>query len=172
MSPRASKGTGAAGAGLPYRRGVGALLFNAANRVFVARRIDTPGGAWQLPQGGIRKNEAPHDAVFRELAEEIGTDRAVILSTSSRWFRYDLPEHLVGKVWKGRYRGQEQLWFALRFTGTDADIDLAAHDKPEFDAWRWGDYDDLPRLAVSFKRVLYQDLVSEFRSVVGDTPAP
>ncbi len=162
---------GAARADLPYRRGVGALLFNAVGRVFVARRIDTPGEAWQLPQGGIRKNEAPREAVFRELAEETGTNRAEVIAQSSRWLRYDLPEDLVDKVWKGRFCGQEQLWFALRFTGSDDDIDLAAHGKPEFDAWRWGDFWDLPQLAVGFKRPLYQDLVSEFRSILSDTAA-
>jgi putative (di)nucleoside polyphosphate hydrolase len=150
---------------LPYRRGVGALLFNDQGLVFVARRLDTL-DAWQLPQGGIHKGETPRQAVFRELVEEIGTDRAEVLATSKRWLRYDLPQELRGKVWNGRYRGQEQRWFALRFTGSDADIDLAAHGKPEFDAWRWGHFEDLPRLAVSFKRALYRDLVEEFRPVL------
>ena len=105
-------------ADLPYRRGVGALLFNAAGEVFVARRLDTR-DAWQLPQGGIHKGETPREAVFRELVEEIGTDRADVIAKSRRWLRYDLPPELVGRVWNGRYRGQEQRWFALRFTGTD-----------------------------------------------------
>lgn len=155
-------------AGLPYRRGVGALLFNDDGAVFVARRLDTR-DAWQLPQGGIHKGETPRQAVFRELVEEIGTDRAEVLAKSRRWLRYDLPQELVGKVWNGKYRGQEQRWFALRFIGSDADIDLASHGKPEFDAWRWSDFEDLPRLAVSFKRALYRDLVEEFRSVL---PSP
>lgn len=152
-------------AALPYRRGVGAVLFNADGRVFTARRIDTPGDAWQLPQGGIRKSEDPRQAILRELLEETGTDRAEIIAEAGRWLRYDLPEDLVGKVWKGRYRGQEQLWFALRFTGLDTDIDLGAHGKHEFNAWRWDNFEDLPRLAVSFKRSLYRDLVSEFCSI-------
>ena len=150
---------------LPYRRGVGALLFNDAGAVFVARRLDTR-DAWQLPQGGIHKGETPRQAIFRELVEEIGTDRAEVVAKSRRWLRYDLPKELVGKVWNGRYRGQEQRWFALRFTGTDGDIDLAAHGKPEFDAWRWSAFEDLPLLAVGFKRALYQDLVDEFRPVL------
>jgi putative (di)nucleoside polyphosphate hydrolase len=150
---------------LPYRRGVGALLFNDQGLVFVARRLDTL-DAWQLPQGGIHKGETPRQAVFRELLEEIGTDRAEVLAKSRRWLRYDLPQELRGRVWNGKYRGQEQRWFALRFTGSDADIDLAAHGKPEFDAWRWSDFEDLPRLAVSFKRALYRDLVEEFRPVL------
>ncbi len=150
---------------LPYRRGVGALLFNDEGAVFVARRLDTR-DAWQLPQGGIHKGETPRQAIFRELAEEIGTGRAEVLAKSKRWLRYDLPQELVGRVWNGRYRGQEQRWFALRFTGADADIDLAAHGKPEFDAWRWSDFEYLPLLAVRFKRALYQELVEEFRPVV------
>ena len=154
-----------AAAELPYRRGVGALLFNDQGLVFVARRLDTL-DAWQLPQGGIHKGETPRQAVFRELLEEIGTDRAEVLAKSGRWLRYDLPQELRGRVWNGKYRGQEQRWFALRFTGSDADIDLAAHGKPEFDAWRWNAFEDLPSLAVGFKRALYQDLVEEFRSVL------
>ena len=154
----------ASSTGLPYRRGVGALLFNADGAVFVARRLDTR-DAWQLPQGGIHKGETPREALFRELVEEIGTERAEVLAKSKRWLRYDLPAELAGRVWNGRYRGQEQRWFALRFTGTDADIDLAAHGKPEFDAWRWSALEDLPLLAVSFKQALYQDLVDEFRFI-------
>lgn len=147
---------------LSYRRGVGALLFRPDGLVFVARRIDTPGDAWQLPQGGVDDGEKPRQAVLRELKEEIGTDRAAIIGKSRHWYRYDLPEPLRGKVWGGRYRGQKQRWFALRFLGTDADIDLAAHHHPEFDAWRWVSLSTLPDLAVVFKRSLYANLVAEF----------
>jgi len=150
---------------LPYRKGVGAVLFDASGRVLVARRIDTAGDAWQLPQGGIDKNEKPRRAVLRELGEEIGTRNAEVIAKSSHWFRYDLPEHLVGKVWGGKYRGQKQRWFALRYLGTDADIDLGAHGQPEFDAWRWVDIGDLPALAVPFKRPLYEALVAEFSPI-------
>jgi putative (di)nucleoside polyphosphate hydrolase len=137
-------------------------VFNAAGRVLVARRIDTPSDAWQLPQGGIKQGEKPRQAVLRELQEEIGTDRVEILAKSAGWFRYDLPAELVGRVWGGKYRGQEQRWFALRFTGDDADIDLAAGGDAEFDAWRWVSVEELPALAVWFKRQLYADLVREF----------
>jgi len=147
---------------LPCRKGVGALLFDARGRVFVARRIDTPGDAWQLPQGGIDGKEKPRRAVLRELGEEIGTSNAEIIAKSAQWFRYDLPDHLVSKVWGGKYRGQKQRWFALRFLGTDADIRLDAHGHPEFDAWRWAEIDTLPALAVPFKRPLYESLVAEF----------
>ncbi len=148
---------------LPYRKGVGAVLFNGDGLVLVARRIDTPGGAWQLPQGGVHKDEKPRKAILRELGEEIGTDNAEIVAKSSLWLRYDLPEHIVGRVWGGKYRGQKQRWFALRFNGSDADIDLDASGHPEFEAWRWVPLDDLPDLAVSFKRRIYERLVVEFR---------
>jgi putative (di)nucleoside polyphosphate hydrolase len=150
-------------ADLPYRKGVGAVLINRDGLVFVARRIDTPGDAWQLPQGGVDGGEKAGWAVLRELAEEIGTVNAEIIAKSKRWYRYDLPEALVGRVWGGKYRGQKQRWFALRFTGTDADIDLAADGHPEFDDWRWVPIETLPALAVAFKRSLYEDLVEEFR---------
>jgi putative (di)nucleoside polyphosphate hydrolase len=146
----------------PYRRGVGALLFRGDGLVFVARRIDTPGDAWQLPQGGVDNGEKPRRAVLRELKEEIGTDRALIIGKSRRWYRYDLPEPLRGRIWGGKYRGQKQRWFALRFLGTDSDIDLEAHSHPEFDDWRWVPLPSLPGLAVDFKRPLYSALAEEF----------
>ncbi len=147
----------------PYRKGVGAVLINAEGQVFVARRIDTPGEAWQLPQGGIDEGETPRQAVLRELAEEIGTNKAEIIAESADWLRYDLPGELADKVWGGRYRGQMQKWFALRFTGAEEDIDLEASRRPEFTDWKWAALEDLPRLIVPFKRALYEDIVAEFR---------
>lgn len=152
-------------ADLPYRRGVGALLFNPRGEVLVARRTDTPGDAWQFPQGGIDKGERPRVAVLRELAEEIGTDQAEIIAKSAHWYCYDLPAELLGRVWKGKYRGQRQRWFALRFTGRDEDIDLAASSHPEFDRWRWCPLAATPAFAVPFKHRLYLDLVAEFTPV-------
>lgn len=146
----------------PYRKGVGAVLFNERGEVLVGRRIDTPGDAWQLPQGGVAKREPPEQALWRELAEEIGTAKAEIIGRTADWLTYDLPERLRDRVWKGAYRGQRQLWFALRFLGTDDDIDLRASAHPEFDAWRWADLESLPALAVPFKRALYGRLVAEF----------
>lgn len=148
---------------LRYRRGVGAVVFRADGQVLVARRIDTPGEAWQLPQGGMHKGETPRHAVYREVHEEIGTDKVKYLAKASAWLRYELPPELAGRVWSGRYVGQKQRWFALRFTGVDSDIDVNASRKPEFDAWRWADYEDLPTLAVWFKRSLYTAVVAEFR---------
>ena len=156
---------------LPYRPCVGMLLLNAAGQVFVGRRIDTAkegDNIWQMPQGGIDKGETPEQAVLREMEEEIGTDKAEIFAESTRWLHYDLPDHLVGKVWKGKYRGQKQRWFALRFLGDDADIDLAT-EHPEFDAWQWVDLEDVPSLVIPFKRDTYRAVVEEFRTLLGRT---
>lgn len=152
---------------LPYRRNVGAMLFDRNGLVFVARRADLPNaegaaGGWQLPQGGIDAGEDPRAAVLRELAEEIGTDRAEIIGEHPEWLTYDLPPALVGRALGGRYRGQKQRWFALRFRGTDADIRLDADPDPEFDAWKWVPLVELPALAIDFKRPIYEALVSSF----------
>ena len=146
---------------LPYRPCVGVTLFNREGLVFVARRIDTEMEAWQMPQGGIDEGEEPRITALRELEEEIGTNKAEIIGESQGWLTYDLPPELVGKVWKGRYRGQTQKWFAMRFLGEDSDINLeTAH--PEFCAWKWERLERLPNLIVPFKRKIYQDIVSEF----------
>jgi putative (di)nucleoside polyphosphate hydrolase len=145
---------------LPYRPCVGVMLVNGEGRVFVGRRLDTP-NAWQMPQGGIDPGETPRDAALRELGEEIGTAAAEIVAETKGWLRYDLPPELVGKVWKGKYRGQEQKWVMARFTGADRDIDLAT-EHPEFDAWQWVEPDDLVGLIVPFKRPIYEAVVAEF----------
>jgi putative (di)nucleoside polyphosphate hydrolase len=151
------------GAKKGYRAAVGIMLLNPAGKVFVARRIDMQMlPAWQMPQGGIDPGETPLEAAFRELKEEIGTDKAELLGKSRGWLKYDLPPELARGVWGGRYRGQRQKWFAMRFTGSDADIDLAT-DHPEFDAWKWAAPDRLPELIVAFKRQLYIDILAEFR---------
>ncbi len=147
-----------------YRSGVGMLLFNVESRVWVGQRHDIP-GAWQMPQGGIDKGESPREAAFRELREEVGTDRAEIVAESARWLRYDLPRGLAGRAWRGRYRGQRQKWFAMRFLGDDRDIDLNLHH-PEFCAWQWVDMDALPSLVIPFKRAVYRQVVAEFRDCV------
>jgi putative (di)nucleoside polyphosphate hydrolase len=152
---------------LPYRPGVGLMLFNPQGLVFTARRIDTAQDAWQMPQGGIDAGETPRQAAFREMKEEIGTDSAEILGESPDWLRYDLPQELVGKVWKGRFRGQTQKWFALRFTGRDCDIDIRT-EHPEFSDWRWSRFDQLLDLIVPFKRDLYRAVISEFTPIARD----
>ena len=150
---------------LAYRPGVGMMLVNTEGNVFVAQRMDAPLTAWQMPQGGIDPGEDPRSAALRELKEEIGTDMAEIIAESRDWLRYDLPPELIGRVWQGRYRGQRQKWFVLRFLGRDGDIDIAT-EHPEFSAWRWADLDSLPDLIIPFKRKLYLDLVAEFRDLV------
>lgn len=150
---------------LPYRRGVGIVLFNSAGKVFVAQRIDSPEPAWQMPQGGIDKGEEPLDAAWRELAEETGVRSADFLAETPDWLRYDLPRNLVPKIWKGRYRGQEQKWYAFRFTGDDSEIVIDG-DHAEFSAWRWADLLETPELIVEFKRGLYEDVVKAFRHLV------
>ena len=152
-------------ADLPYRKGVGILLLNAASEVFVAQRIDTTAEAWQMPQGGLDKGEAPRDAALRELREETGVTRAEIIAESGSWLTYDLPRDLVPRVWKGRYRGQKQKWFALRFLGADDEIDIQT-EHAEFSAWRWAAPRDLPQLIVPFKRQLYLEVLEEFAELL------
>lgn len=146
---------------LPYRPCVGMMLINPAGLVFVGQRIDNLVEAWQMPQGGIDEGEDPQTAALRELGEEIGTEKAEIIAESTDWLTYDLPAELVPQVWKGRYRGQRQKWYAMRFLGTDADIDIATKH-PEFAAWRWVEHKTLPDLIVPFKRSLYEAVVAEF----------
>lgn len=141
------------------------MLINRDGNIFVGKRIDVPGDHWQMPQGGIETGETPEQAVIRELAEETGTDKAVIIGVSQGWLRYDLPKDIAGKIWRGRYRGQTQRWFALRYTGTDADIDINAH-KPEFTDWRWSGIDALVDGIIPFKRDIYRAVVDEFRDLV------
>jgi putative (di)nucleoside polyphosphate hydrolase len=146
---------------LPYRPCVGIMLLDRAGRVFVAKRIDMPSDAWQMPQGGIDPGENPRAAALRELEEEIGTAKAEIVGEMQEWLDYDLPEELQGRLWGGRYRGQRQKWFAMRFTGADTDIDIATRH-PEFSAWKWTPIETLPDLAIWFKRPIYARLVAEF----------
>ena len=150
---------------LPYRRGVGILLLNRQGDVFVGQRIDTATAAWQLPQGGIDAGETPRVAALRELEEETGASQVEIIAESRDWLSYDLPPDIALKVWRGRYRGQQQKWFVMRFLGEDNDIDIkTAH--PEFNAWRWAKLEELPRQIVAFKRPLYEAVLEEFRSLL------
>ncbi|ABC63508.1 RNA pyrophosphohydrolase [Erythrobacter litoralis] len=154
---------------LRYRQCAGVMLANREGLVFAAQRIDSKNlGAWQMPQGGIDPGETQQEAAMRELEEETGVsaDLADVIARMPYPVRYDLPEELQGKLWGGRYRGQEQHWFLARFTGTDADIDIAAHNPPEFSEWKWVEPDELPRLIVPFKREVYRAVVKEFRSLI------
>lgn len=146
---------------LPYRFGVGMMLFNRDGNIFMAQRIDTRAEAWQMPQGGIDEGEDARAAAMRELEEEIGTTNAEIIAESAEWYVYDLPEELASKLWGGKYRGQKQKWFLLRFLGEDTEINLAtAH--PEFHSWQWVDVAEVLKLIVPFKRTMYEAIVAEF----------
>ena len=148
-----------------YRSGVGIMLLNTERRILMGKRIGVESRAWQMPQGGIDDGETPAMAVMRELAEETGTDKADIIAETKGWLTYDLPDDLMGVSWGGRYRGQTQKWFALRFTGVDADFDLNADGKPEFTDWKWVAMAELPRLVVPFKRRLYDEILAEFQDL-------
>lgn len=151
---------------LPYRPCTGVMLLNADNKVFVGQRIDTTVEAWQMPQGGIDDGEAPEETAFRELEEEIGTNNAKVITRTHDWLYYDLPDELVGKIWGGKYRGQKQVWFLMRFLGDDTEINLETKH-PEFNAWKWLEIKRLPELIVPFKRPIYEALVKEFSPHIG-----
>ena len=149
---------------LPYRVNVGAVLFGRDGRVLIARRApgNAAAGAWQFPQGGIDEGEDPASAVLRELAEEIGTDRATILGEHPEWLTYDFPPDVQESAMRGRYQGQKQRWFALRFEGEEADIRLDATPHPEFDAWRWIALSEAPAIAPGFKQAIYEEVSRAF----------
>jgi len=152
--------------GLPYRPCVGAMVLNRQGRVFVGKRIDQTLEAWQMPQGGIDEAETPQHALLRELREEIGTDHVEILREHPDWLTYDLPEHLIGIAWKGRYRGQRLKWFALRLLGDDSEINVKTADQ-EFSDWKWVQVSDVLRLIVPFKRDIYGKVIEAFGDLAG-----
>lgn len=154
-----------------YRPCVGVMVLNRAHQVLVGERLDvstSEPNTWQMPQGGIEEGEDAYGAALRELGEETGiAPRLVRLAAESdRWHQYDLPEELIGKLWGGKYRGQRQKWYALDFLGTDEDINIAT-DVPEFRAWKWARMEALPDLIIPFKRPLYEEVVTEFRTKLG-----
>lgn len=149
---------------LPYRPCVGVMLINRDGLVFVGRRIDQTMEGWQMPQGGIDAGETPVEAGFRELKEEIGTNKAHLLREMDEWLSYDLPPHLLGVALQGKYRGQRQKWLAMRFEGDDSDINIHT-EEPEFAAWKWLAIEALPRLVVPFKRDTYAKVLSAFQDL-------
>ena len=152
---------------LPYRPCAGVMLANREGRVFVGQRLDSSADAWQMPQGGIDPGEDAEEAAIRELGEETGVHGGLveIIARSKTEYFYDLPDHLMGKMWGGKYRGQRQHWFLMRFMGEDSDVDIATRHQ-EFRAWRWAELDELEMLIVPFKRQLYRAVVEEFRPLV------
>lgn len=150
---------------LPYRPAAGIMLINDASKVWVGQRLDSTLEAWQMPQGGLDPGENPLEGAMRELEEETGIGRALaeVVARSKSELTYDLPADLVGKLWKGKWRGQRQVWFLMRFLGTDADVRIDTKD-PEFRAWKWAEPAELPHLIVPFKRALYKAVLEEFAS--------
>lgn len=162
---------------LPYRPCVGVMLLNRHGQVFIGRRKSEAGPehvdddhAWQMPQGGIDDGEDPRDAAFRELWEETNVRSATLIAEAPDWFSYDLPDDIIKRSWKGRYRGQTQKWFAMRFEGEESEIDIHApaggQHRPEFNAWRWADISVLPTLIIPFKRPVYEKVVAAFAHLV------
>ncbi|MGC1495300.1 MAG: RNA pyrophosphohydrolase [Sulfitobacter sp.] len=149
---------------LPYRPCVGVMLMNRDGAVFVGQRKDRDLDAWQMPQGGVEKGEAPDEAALRELEEETGVGRGsvTVVAQTKGWLPYELPHDLVPKIWKGRFRGQEQKWFLMRFNGTDDQVNIET-DHPEFSKWRWLPVDELVAGIVPFKRAVYEAVVGEFK---------
>lgn len=156
---------------LPYRPCVGLMLLNREGKIFAGQRLDNNHDAWQMPQGGIDEGETPAVAALRELSEETGlpADQVTILRESSYWHPYELPRGLISRLWQGRFRGQTQRWFAMRYTGPDAFIDIDG-EEPEFRAWAWMDHAELVRKIVPFKRDTYTQVFDEFADLIG-TPA-
>ena len=153
---------------LPLRTGVGVVLLNNENKVFVAKRIDNPKNFWQMPQGGVNKNESYENAAFRELEEETSIKSAELVSEINGMTTYELPNHLLGIIWKGKYKGQRQKWFVMRFKGNDNEINLNTNN-PEFLDWRWINIDDITKVVVSFKLKVYKKIQAELKNLLINT---
>ena len=150
---------------LPFRTGVGIAVLNSQNKVFVGKRKDNPFDKWQMPQGGVDSNEPLLQAMKRELLEETSIKNIEVLKEFDQWLKYELPENLVGKIWKGKYRGQRQKWFVVRFLGSDSEININTKNA-EFMEWKWIDIDLLPDLIVLFKKHVYEKVLVELKKIV------
>ena len=150
---------------LPLRSGVGIIVLNRKNKVFVAKRIDNPKNFWQMPQGGVDEGEDFLTAAYRELEEETGIKNVELIKEISGTLTYELPEHLLGKIWRGRYKGQKQKWFLMKYLGNDNEINIKTH-KPKFLDWKWIDIDRITDVVVDFKLHIYQELKKKIREVI------
>jgi len=151
--------------GLPLRTGVGILVLNSKNQVFVGKRKDNPFDKWQMPQGGVDPNEPLLVAMKRELEEETSIKKIEILKEFDQWLEYELPENLIGKIWKGKYRGQKQKWFIVRFKGKESEININTRH-PEFIEWKWVNMNSLPDLIVPFKKHVYEKVLTELKKII------
>jgi len=149
---------------LPLRIGVGIILLNNENKIFVGKRIDNPEKFWQMPQGGINNNESSLEAAIRELREETGIKNIKLIKELNEWLEYNLPDNLLGKIWKGKYRGQKQKWFIMRFIGSDSEINVKTKN-PEFLDWKWIKISELTGIVVKFKVEVYKKLKKELDSL-------
>tara|TARA_B100001121_G_C18266249_1_gene424038 strand:+ start:86 stop:553 length:468 start_codon:yes stop_codon:yes gene_type:complete len=149
---------------LPLRTGVGIIVLNKDNKVFVGKRKDNPIDKWQMPQGGVDKGEELVDAMRRELKEETSIKNIEIIKEIDGWLDYELPKNLLGKIWKGRYRGQKQKWFIVKFLGEESEINITTK-RPEFIEWKWVDKSQLPNIIVDFKKNVYERLVVELKNI-------
>ena len=150
---------------LPLRSGVGIVVLNKANKVFVAKRIDNPKNFWQMPQGGIDEGEDYYEAALRELKEETSVISVEHVKEINQKLTYILPDHLIGIIWRGKFKGQIQKWFVMRFIGNDSEININTK-KPEFLDWKWIDLEDLPKIAVNFKLDVYKTLKQEVSKIL------
>lgn len=150
---------------LPFRLGVGMMIIDRYNRVFVGCRRDTRSRSWQMPQGGIDLGETPSAAAMREMEEEIGCNKGYIIAESKNWYCYRIPNFLIPKLWEGKYCGQKQKWFLIRFTGADEDINVNT-ENPEFNHWKWVEFRDLLKDVVPFKLKLYKSVIREFKQIL------
>tara|TARA_Y100000590_G_scaffold125502_1_gene143553 strand:- start:614 stop:1090 length:477 start_codon:yes stop_codon:yes gene_type:complete len=150
---------------LPLRIGVGIVVLNSVNNIFVGKRIDNPKNSWQMPQGGVDQNESFLQAAKRELEEETGIKSVKLIKELDGWFKYDLPKYLLGKIWKGKYRGQKQKWFVMKFIGENDEINIKTKN-PEFFDWKWIEFSKLPGIAVHFKADIYKKIKKELKSLI------
>lgn len=141
------------------------MIINASNQVFVGRRVDSKANGWQMPQGGIDLGETPSCAALREMTEEMGSNKGIIIAETKRWYSYRVPEFMIPRLWDGKYCGQRQKWFLIDYHGDGSDINIHT-ENPEFEEWRWAEFDELLKIIIPFKKRLYREVVGEFSDII------